>query len=128
MNVLFHLNIGLFPHIAALLISQVFLIFLRDFFKSIKTITILFDVAFIFAEAAFICVFIGWIFWEKGVLDFIYLKPLFIFDFKDLYLNCFAFLLLIYWFKNKTKIQSCKKSLTGHLKERMLIFRKKTDN
>lgn len=128
LNNLFKLKIGLFPHIVFLLIMQILLIFLWGFFKSAKLSTTLFDVAFIFVEAAFLCGFISFIFWKKGCLDFIYLKPLFVFDFKDLYVDCFLILFLIYLLKDKTKINSCKKSLIGYLRECISIFRKKADN
>lgn len=56
----------------------------------------LIDWAAIFVFAGIICAILGQVFWE-GVLDFIYLIPLFIFDFKDIYMNVFvAFIILAF--------------------------------
>ena len=42
------------------------------------------DWGFVFVFSALICALLSHFFWE-GVLDYIYLKPLFIFDLKDVY-------------------------------------------
>jgi len=56
----------------------------------------LFDWMFIFCEAGYNCSLITEIAWTKGCLDFIYLRPLFIFDFKDIYVSIFSALIIIY--------------------------------
>ncbi|KAA6326938.1 hypothetical protein EZS27_024019 [termite gut metagenome] len=43
-----------------------------------------------------------------GSWDYVYLKPLFVFDLKDVYLNCFACLFLIGYVKNKKRLASVK--------------------
>lgn len=58
------------------------------------------DIGFIFGFAGMLCFLCDNIFFG-GSWDYIYLKPLFIFDLKDLYLNCFAILILISAHKNR---------------------------
>jgi hypothetical protein len=58
------------------------------------------DFTFIFCVAAYVCSITGFTLWEKGCLDYIYLKPLFVFDLKDLYGNCATVLLFIFIHKN----------------------------
>jgi hypothetical protein len=65
--------------------------------------TKLFELMFILCQSTFICAFTGYLFWDKGVLDYIYLRPLFIFDLKDMYASCFLCLLLVFIHKNKIR-------------------------
>jgi lipoprotein signal peptidase len=65
------------------------------------------DVGFIFGLAGILCSMCDNIFFG-GSWDYIYLKPLFVFDMKDLYLNCFAVLILVSFTKNKAKIKNVK--------------------
>jgi hypothetical protein len=67
-----------------------------------KNNTMLLDYAFIFYTAGIICGIISFTLWEKGCLDYIYLKPLFVFDLKDLYIDCFACLIIVFLHKYKT--------------------------
>jgi len=105
----FNMNLGLWFHIILFLSAQIIILILygclRDNISENKK---LLDVAIIFQIAAVICALIGNLIWEKGTLDFMYLKPLFVFDLKDLYLNSFAILFLIFTHKNRTKIKTVK--------------------
>jgi len=105
----FQINIGLLPHlILFLFVGVITPIFYNVLKKNIPNNTKLLDIATIFLLAGFFCGLSGNLIWEKGTLDYIYLKPLFVFDLKDLYLNCFAVLFLIYFLKNKTQIVAIK--------------------
>lgn len=63
------------------------------------------DWAGVFAFSGIISAIICNIFWE-GVLDFVYLVPLFIFDLKDVYINIFVVLLIISFLKYPHLINS----------------------
>lgn len=76
--------------------------------KDLTEKTKLIDIAISFQIAGMICALLGNIVWEKGVLDFIYLKPLFVFDLKDLYLNCFVVLIMIYVYKHGEELKKAK--------------------
>jgi hypothetical protein len=67
-----------------------------------KNSILLLDFAFIFFVAVFVCSIISFTVWEKGCLDYIYLKPLFVFDLKDLYGNCCTCLSLVFAYKYRT--------------------------
>jgi uncharacterized membrane protein len=82
-----------------------------------KKNTTLFDFAFIFGAAAYVCALTGDIFWEKGCLDFIYLKPLFIFDLKDLYINCFLCLVIVLTYKYRQQLRASPKDVIRKLVE-----------
>jgi len=107
----FNINLGLLFHaglylfILIILIPSIWLTFRNKINENKK----LLDVAFSFGIAATICAISGNLIWQKGTLDFIYLKPLFIFDLKDLYSNCFSILLIVYVFKNKAQLKNVKK-------------------
>ena len=99
---LLKINIGygiFIIHIILQFCMITFYILLRQVGNNTK----LFDSVFIFFESGLICSLIGYLIWDKGCLDYIYLKPLFIFDLKDVYINCFVCLLLIFSYKNKLK-------------------------
>jgi len=104
----FKINIGLYAHIIFFLFFGVVLLifygYLRNHIKNKK----LQDIAFIFLYSGIICALIGNIIWKKGTLDYIYLKPLFVFDLKDLYNNCFAILLIIFVLKNNAELNKIK--------------------
>ncbi len=114
-NAILNLDLGLFPHLIVLIIVQLSVLFFQGYFNKINVSNKLSDVVFIFGQAATICVFCGFFFWEKGVLDFIFLRP-FTVDFKDIYLNCFGFLLLIFLFSHKTKIDTSPLKMGGYFK------------
>jgi len=95
------------------------LLVLYDWFKSILINTKLLDFVFIFQLSAIICSLICNIGWSEGILDYIYLKPLFIFDLKDLYLNINIVLILFLINKNKNLLNTIKgKDLIIHIKNR----------
>ena len=107
LNSHYNVNIGLIWHILFILVMQVVIISIYNYWKK-KNHTKLLDFALIFFEAGYISAFISY-FLKNGCLDYIYLKPLFIFDLKDVYLNCFSFLFPVYVLKTiikwKTKPQ-----------------------
>ena len=104
----FQINAGFWPHIILYLLLAVFVFILYATFRTKPNTTHIkvLDTAFIFLIAALACALIGNIIWEKGTLDYIYLKPLFIFDLKDIYSNCFLVIFLIYFHKNKDQMKT----------------------
>lgn len=80
-----------------------FYLYMRRILKKEKWM----DVGFIFGFAGILCSSCDNIFFG-GSWDYIYLKPLFVFDLKDVYLNCFVFLLLIGCVKNQKILASAK--------------------
>jgi hypothetical protein len=55
-----------------------------------------------------------------GSLDYIYLKPLFVFDLKDLYNKIWLIPFLFYFFKNRNHIETIKsKELIVHFKNQI---------
>ena len=115
LGLLFH--VGLYLFILIMLIPSLWLTFRNNIHENKK----LLDVAFSFGIAAAICAISGNLIWQKGTLDFIYLKPLFIFDLKDLYSNCFVILLFVYAFKNREQLNDVKriKSVCFYIKEHL---------
>jgi lipoprotein signal peptidase len=65
------------------------------YLKKISKNEKLVDKGFIFAFAGILCSLCDNIFFG-GSWDYVYLKPLFVFDLKDLYLDCFGVLLFIF--------------------------------
>ena len=104
---LFNLNIGLFIHVIFTLVLLIIILFIFNYWRK-KYRTKLLDFSFIFFIAGYICVLIGY-FWKKGELDYIYLKPLFIFDLKDLYISCFVVLMLLHVIKAIIYQSNCDK-------------------
>ena len=119
LNKKFSIDLGLWFHMGLFLFGEI--IFLAFYFYMRKNITgnkTLLDIVIIFQSAGLICGLIGNLIWEKGTLDYIYLKPLFIFDLKDLYLNCFAVLFLVYLHKNRFQTKTIKlKDIILNIKE-----------
>ena len=58
--------------------------------------------------AALICALIGNLVWKNGTLDYIYFKPWFVFDLKDVYIDFGVGFFLIYAFKNKNQLNPIK--------------------
>ena len=113
----YHIDIGLYYHIILYIFAETAVIAIYVTFKSISKNTKFLDIAFIFQLAGIICVLIGSLIWEKGTLDYIYLKPLFVFDLKDIYLNCFAVFFLISAHKNKTQMKTVRmKDIPAYVK------------
>lgn len=99
------INMGLWIHLLIFLLSEIIILVLYGFFRTLSEKTKLLDTGIVFQAAGFICALTGNLIWKEGTLDFIYLKPLFVFDLKDVYVDCFTVLLLIYLLKNKTKLK-----------------------
>jgi len=124
-NNLFSLGIGFWVHIVFFCFAVVpILVVGYDVFKTISNNAKIINIAFIFAFAAALSALIGTIFWG-GCLDYIYLKPLFVFDLKDLYMNIFVILLLLYYLKNKKMLKEIDKDVNNHLKSRFASLFKK---
>ncbi|MDR0687264.1 MAG: signal peptidase II [Prevotellaceae bacterium] len=100
---LLNLNINLNIILIVYFVVLCLIIILYNKVRKAKNNTILLDFTFIFSAAAYGCAIVGYIFWEKGCLDFIYLKPLFVFDIKDLYSNCFFCLFIIFLYKQRIR-------------------------
>ena len=74
------------------------------------------DIAFIFGSAGVLCSLSDNIFFG-GSWDYVYLKPLFIFDLKDIYMDCFSVFSLICCHRNRTEINNIKmKDITFFLR------------
>jgi len=107
LNKNFNINFGLWFHITLFLFLQIIMLAFYSYFRSnISKNKKFLDVALIFQISGYICALIGNLIWEKGTLDYVYLKPLFVFDLKDLYINCFVILFLVYLNKNKIEIKN----------------------
>jgi lipoprotein signal peptidase len=130
LNFYLHINIPFGVLITAFLIGLIVMIVIYDYLKSIAKKTKLLNLTFILGISGSSCTLIGWLFWEKGVLDYIYLKPLCIFDLKDLYINCFVCLLLVFLHKHKKQWQSdSTRNMINHMKNYLrFIFRSKKMN
>ena len=109
LNKNFGLNIGLLPHIILFLCTMI-LVFPYFFYyrNNILRNTKLLDSAIIFLYAGIICALIGNLIWKKGTLDYIYLKPFFVFDLKDTYINLGIILFFTYLLKNRTVLKTIK--------------------
>jgi hypothetical protein len=106
----FHVNIGLLSHIVLYLILEVIVlnIYISFKIKLNNNYTKILDSAIIFQISSMLCALIGNLFWKEGILDYIYLKPLFIFDLKDIYNSIFTCLFLVYVLKNKGQLKNFK--------------------
>ncbi len=65
-----------------------------------------------FIVAAIICALSGNIIWKNGTLDYIYLKPLFIFDLKDMYVDFGIVAFLFYAIKNRVQLEKTLKGVS----------------
>ena len=118
-NGLFNFGMGFWAHIIIFSFATIFFILFYDWMKTISGNEKTLNIAFIFGFAGALSSLIGTIFWN-GCLDYIYLKPLFVFDLKDLYINCYIVLLLWYMCKNKKHLTSFKtKDMIHHFKTRL---------
>lgn len=77
------------------------------YLKAISKKGKLIDVAFMFGFAGLLCSLCDNLFFG-GSWDYVYLKPLFVFDLKDLYLNCFSILFVTFCYKNQSDIKNIK--------------------
>ena len=118
-NGLLNLGMGFWVHIVLFCFAFLLLIAFYDFMKFASGNAKSIDIICIFGFAGAISSLFCTIFWG-GCLDYIYLKPLFVFDLKDLYINCFVVLLLIYYIRNKQRLSSVKtKDMVHHFKNRL---------
>ena len=104
----FHIDVGFLPHLVIFFISLAVVIHIHVSIKiklNNKQSKFL-DTAIILYMSAALCSFIGVLFWKDGVLDYIYLKPLFIFDLKDVYASSFVLLYLLFAIKNRNKVEN----------------------
>ena len=106
-NELFKLGMGFWIHAILRCFVVMLLIVLYSLYKTISKNAKVINIAFIFGFAAVTCSLIDTFLWG-GSLDFIYLKPLFVFDLKDLYVNVFIILFLLYNHKNRKYLASIK--------------------
>ena len=91
LNDYFNIDLGLWIHVIFFLIYQGFILLFYDFLRSkLRKDSMILDLAIVFQISSMICALIGNLIWEKGTLDYIYLKPLFVFDLKDLFNSCFV--------------------------------------
>lgn len=104
----FGFDAGFWPHIILFIIIEIVFLFLYLYLRNNTQKNRLLDIAFIFQTAGILCAYAGNILWREGTLDFIFLKPLFVFDLKDLYLNCFLVLFLMFYLKNQKRLNEVK--------------------
>ena len=105
----FGLNVGLLPHVILYLLIGVLSFAYYSYYRNnIRENTKLLDVSIIFLYTALICALIGNLVWNRGTLDYIYLKPLFVFDLKDTYADAVIVLFMIYAIKNRTQLNLVK--------------------
>ena len=116
-NYLFRLGWGFWTHVIMRCFAVIIIVCLYDLFKTISGNAKIINIAFILGFAASFSALSDNIFWG-GSLDYIYLKPLFIFDLKDLYIDTFVILFLLYFIKNKKHLSSFNKEVTNYFKNR----------
>jgi lipoprotein signal peptidase len=104
---LMNIDVGRWARLTTGIIGLGILCLLHRYLKTILKNEKWVDIAFIFGFAGIICSMCDNTFFG-GSWDYVYLKPLFVFDLKDVYLNCFAFLFLISFVKNKKILDSAK--------------------
>ena len=85
LNQVLGLGMGFGFTLVSLVVGVVVFVMLYKLRSHFSRHKVLLDWAFIFLCSAVVCALFSLIFWP-GVLDFIYLRPLFIFDMKDLYI------------------------------------------
>ncbi len=106
------INVGLIPHVVLFILIgiliSIFFPFIRNNISANKK---LIDLAIIFMMAAVICALIGNLIWKNATLDYIYLKPWFVFDLKDLYVDLGIVTFLIYVLKNRRQLKKLDKGL-----------------
>lgn len=115
---LMNIEVGRWARFTTGIIFLGILCMLYLYMKKISKKGYLLDVAFIFGFAGLISSISDNLFFG-GSWDYVYVKPLFIFDLKDLYLNCFAILFIIFCYLNRKKINK--------IKIKDIIFTRKVD-
>ncbi len=118
-NGLFDMGMGFWTHMILFCMVAIIVVLLYDFMKMASGNAKLLNIAFIFGFAGLMSGIIGTICWN-GCLDYIYLKPLFVFDLKDLYIDTYVILLLIYGLKHTKHHSAFKtKDTINHFKNRL---------
>lgn len=113
---LINIDVGRWVRLATGIICLSILCIFYLYMKTIPKKGYLLNVAFIFGFAGVLCSICDNVFFG-GSWDYVYLKPLFVFDVKDLYMNFFAILFLMFCHKNKTEIKNAKiRDVISHLK------------
>jgi hypothetical protein len=108
----FGINVGLIPHMILYILLGIFIPMYFSYFRNnIPVDKNLIGIAIIFMTAAVLCALSGNLIWKNGTLDYIYLKPWFVFDLKDLYVDFGIITFLIYAFKNRTQIERLTKGM-----------------
>ncbi len=106
LNKYFGINVGFLPHVILYLLIGILVPMYFSYFRNKVTYNKkLIDTATIFMMAAILCALIGNIIWKKGTLDFIYLKPFFVFDLKDVYSDFGVVIFLVYALKNRKHLE-----------------------
>jgi len=126
-NGLFGLGMGFWIHIIIYVFATLIIVLLYDYLKTLPGNRKMMNIAFVFGFAAIMCSFIGTIIWD-GCLDYIYLKPLFVFDLKDLYINTFLILFIIPQINKKNWSTFTLKNIVRHYKARIASFNEKQKN
>jgi hypothetical protein len=112
LNKNFGVNVGLLPHVILYILIGIFTpMFFFYFRNNISANKKLIGIAIVFMMAAVLCALIGNIIWKNGTLDYIYLKPFFVFDLKDLYSDIGVITFLIYAFKNRGQFEKLTKGM-----------------
>lgn len=92
-NSLFDLGFGRIFHIVLVLFILSFVYSVYKYIKSIIGESKLLDLSYVFIMAGAICSLIDKVFWN-GSLDYIYLRGLFTFDLKDVYISLYVVLII----------------------------------
>ncbi|MFO7657113.1 MAG: signal peptidase II [Bacteroidales bacterium] len=112
LNKNFGVNVGLIPHVILYILIGIFIPMFFSYFRNIIPAgKKLIDISIVFMMSAVLCALIGNIIWKNGTLDYIYLKPLFVFDLKDLYSDLGIITFLIYAFKNRGQFEKLTKEM-----------------
>lgn len=82
-----------------LVVLAIFYLYLKKTIQNRKWV----DITFIFGFAGILCSISDNIVFG-GSWDYVYIKPLFIFDLKDIYLNCFSILFIVCFYQNRSEM------------------------
>ena len=127
-NGLFGFGMGFWAHIVIFSFVAIILVLVYDFKKTILVKGKILSFAFIFGFAGVISALVGTIIWN-GCLDYIYLRPFFVFDLKDVYITVFFLpLFFLSSFKNRKHTSSIVlKDIGHHFKNRFISLIKKSN-
>ncbi len=103
------INVGLLPHVILYVTLGILITAYFSYFKKIiANNKKLIDASYIILFAGLICALIGNLIWQNGTLDYIFLIPFFVFDFKDAFVDIGVFLFLLYAVKNRKQMNEVK--------------------